>query len=53
MQHKESQKDRVRNICELKGETNERQRVSQLWTIAYSLCFHIVEHTGKVADEEQ
>jgi hypothetical protein len=37
-----SQKDRLRNICKLRGETNERQKVSQLWTITCSLRFHIV-----------
>ncbi|KAJ8582562.1 hypothetical protein M405DRAFT_830450 [Rhizopogon salebrosus TDB-379] len=46
MQHKESQKDRLRNICELRGETNERQKVSQLWTITCSLRFHIVKYTS-------
>jgi hypothetical protein len=53
MQHNESQKDRLRNIGGLRGETNERQKVSQLWTITCSLRFHIVKHTGKMADEEQ
>ncbi|KAJ8585363.1 hypothetical protein M405DRAFT_825216 [Rhizopogon salebrosus TDB-379] len=46
MQHR-SQKDRLRNICELGGQTNERQKVSLLWTMTCSLRFHIVKHTGK------